>query len=290
MRSSRQLRPSSSMAWPGHAARVAQHVDVEGVLPRVAAQRARLELAQVDLAGGEDPERVVEGPRLVVEDEDERGLAGHLDGTRLAREQEEAGVVLGVVLDPVEQHLRAVQLGGEARGDRPLGGEAALHEVLDGAGRVVGRDRLDLRPLGEEAPALGERHRVGGHAPDHRDRRAGPRDQALPDAQLRLPHDVQRPALQPVVVLVDRAVERVLDRHERAIGLALDDAVEQLVERGPREHLDALPEGRDRRLVAERAFLALDGHRQRLVDRHVGPSEGPSIAARSGTQGSGLEL
>ena len=82
-----------------------------------------------------------------------------------------------------------------------------------------------------------------GHAADHAQGRARPPDQALADAQLRLSHDVQRPALEPVVVLVDRAGEGVLDRHERAVGLALDHRVEELVEGGPRQHLDARPEG-----------------------------------------------
>jgi hypothetical protein len=101
------------------------------------------------------------------------------------------------------------------------------------------------------------------HLADRRDGRPRPRDQALPDPQLRLADDVERPVLEPVVVLVDRAVERVLDRDQRAVGLLLDHRVEQLVEGGARQDLDPRPERLDRRLVAERPPLALDRHDQR---------------------------
>jgi len=55
-------------------------------------------------------------------------------------------------------------------------------------------------------------------------------------------------------------VQRVLDRDERAVRLALDDRVEELVEGRARQHLDVRSERQQRRLVAERPALALDRH------------------------------
>ena len=111
----------------------------------------------------------------------------------------------------------------------------------------------------EEAAALRERHWMRRHAPQAGFAGAGPDDQAMPDAKLGLAHDVERRGLEAIVVLVDRAGERVLDRYEAALGLPPHYRGEQRIERGPRQHVSVCAEGEQRRLVAEGAALALDG-------------------------------
>src|SRR6266545_208475 len=54
---------------------------------------------------GEGADGPVQGPRHVVEDEHERGLARLLRRPRLTGEDQEASVVLRVVLDPLQEHL-----------------------------------------------------------------------------------------------------------------------------------------------------------------------------------------
>ena len=69
-------------------------------------------------------------------------LLATLDRPRLARENEEARVVLRVVLDALQQHLAAVELGGQPRRDRGLGDGAVAQQVHHAAGGVVGGHRL----------------------------------------------------------------------------------------------------------------------------------------------------
>src|SRR4029453_14384589 len=95
----------------GRPAGVADHVEVERVLPRVPAQGPRLELAEVEVALGEETERAVERAGLVVEHEHDRGLGCRLERAGFAREQQEARVVLGVILPPSERHVPAVEPG-----------------------------------------------------------------------------------------------------------------------------------------------------------------------------------
>jgi hypothetical protein len=79
------------------------------------------------------------------------------------------------------------------------------------------------------------------------------------DADLRFRHDVQRMRAEGVVGLVDRAGERVLDRHHAARCLARFDGAEQLVEGRARNEPYARAEYLLRRRVAERSRFSLDG-------------------------------
>src|SRR5207247_6374032 len=133
----------------------------------------------------------VQSPGHVVEDEHERGLARLLRRPRLAGEDQEAGVVLRVVLYPLEQHLAPVELGREPGGDGALAGQPAPERVLDAPRGVVSGDRLDLGVLGEEPPALREARAMRGHAAARRQGGPGARAHAWADAARGLPPDAQ---------------------------------------------------------------------------------------------------
>src|SRR5262249_61584164 len=94
--------PELLQGLSGCDVRVSENVQVERVLPRVAAQRPRLDLAEVRAARREGPERPEERARLVVEHEHDRGLRELPDGARLLGQDQEARVVLRVVLDALE--------------------------------------------------------------------------------------------------------------------------------------------------------------------------------------------
>ena len=247
------------------ARRSAQDVDVEGVLPRPPPQRARLDLREVHAAGRERPQRAVEDSGRVLQGKDDRGLARVGGGSRLAGEHEETGEVLGIVLDAFQQDLSSVEARRQRGGDGGMAGGAVPEKVLHAAGGVVGRDGLDLRALGEEAPALGEGHRMGGDAAYRGQGRSRARDQALADAELGLAHDVESRDFQPVVVLVDRARERVLDGKQPAVGFARHHGREQGIEARAGKDLGVLAEDHERRGVAEGPPLALDGDLDRLL-------------------------
>src|SRR5436853_395064 len=92
--------------------RVAGEVGVEGVLPRAAFDRARLELREVDVAERESREGAEEGARLVRRPEEDRRLDA-IPGRNVRdaswwADQQEAGEVLAMVLDAAREDLRTV--------------------------------------------------------------------------------------------------------------------------------------------------------------------------------------
>ena len=84
-----------------------------------------------------------------------------------------------MVLKAVLNHHQAVTLGGPGTGDRGNGCVAPNADEARGTGGVVGLDGLDRRMVGEEAPALLERHLVAERLPDVADRRAGQAEQGV---------------------------------------------------------------------------------------------------------------
>ena len=134
----------------------------------------------------------MQGAGRVLQREDDRGLgAGARRRTGLAGQEEEPRVVLRVVFDLLEEDLAPVRLGGQARGDGGAGHGPVAQQVHHAAGGVVGRHRFEVRAAGKELPALRERHRMRSDLPDALQHRPRPRDQAMPDPELRLGHDVE---------------------------------------------------------------------------------------------------
>jgi len=88
-----------------------------------------------------------------------------------------------VVLESIEDHREAVALGGPGAGD---GGDARVAADADEAGGargIVRLDGLDVRMLGEEAPALLERHLVTQRLADVAQLGAGDGEQGVPHGE-----------------------------------------------------------------------------------------------------------
>src|SRR5581483_5183524 len=245
--------------------RVADEIQVEAVFPRAAHQRTRFDLRQVNVAQGEDGHRAVKRPGAVFEREDNGSLIGlgwrHLTFIIAGgREQQEAREVLLVVFDLGDQQLRPVNLSRRGARNRGGPGFAAFHNHLDAARRVVGGDGQHLRVGGEELLALAERHLMRVDAAHVFKLRSGRDDQVVNDAEVDLAPDPQVVFEQQVVVLKDRAEQRILNRREAVIGLAALDRREHPLEAFAGHEGDRVAEQLARRLGAERAHFALKGY------------------------------
>src|SRR5215207_1083459 len=242
-------------------------VEVEVILPGPAAQRAALDLDEVDAAPREGLQRVVERARAVRELEDERELVGLAFAGRLGREQDEARVVLAVVFEPFAQDVAAVDFRRATARDGGARSVAAAQDGGDAPGGVVGGDAADVGARGEETFALREGdgvrldglHAFGG--------RAGEADEEVPDGDDDLGRHVERAVEEQVVDAVDGAGERVLDGREREVGRALADGREERLEGRARDESHLLAQELDGRLLAEGPALALEGNARRAGRR-----------------------
>ena len=125
---------------------------------------------------------------------------------------------------------------------------SAVGHHLGAAGGVVGGDDLDVGQRPQEPLALRQPLRVRVDAPQPVERRAGQRQQLVHDRQLDLADDRQLVLEEQVVVAVDAAADRVLDR-QHAVGRPCRPAtrVEHLFE-APARH--AAPRRRSTRRAA----------------------------------------
>ncbi|KAF8039552.1 hypothetical protein BT93_B1922 [Corymbia citriodora subsp. variegata] len=179
-----------------------------------------LDLGQADVPEGERREHLEQhaGP-LVVREHDaglERPVRPRDDG--LTRQHHEPGHVARIVLDPVRQDLKTVQLRRPRARDRRRVAEVVRRDVLRGPGGVVhGLARRLWGQLRQGVLALGKRLRVGDHAREVLHARAGESEEAMVDRELDLADDVEAVAEEEVVVAVDRAAEGVLHRQDGAV-------------------------------------------------------------------------
>ena len=160
----------------------------------------------------------------------------------------EARLAARVVLDVLAQHGAAVAVGRAAGPDRR---GAGLEPARDLAHRVGGRPRGHHRHAGQrlpqEARALPARLRVRDDGADlaQLERPAGDEVQVHGPAQLADDHHVLGLEGDRVERRVDRALERVLDRHQRAVDGAVVDGDHRLVQRRLRGQLEAVRAGAD---------------------------------------------
>ena len=136
----------------------------------------------------------------------------------------------------VAQHVEPVDLGGQGRGDRGLGGVGVLRDLARGAGGVAGDDRRQAE-LADHLAALAERVHVAVHGPDRVEGGAGDGQQRELDAQEVLGDDVEVGVGQEVVDVGDPAGDRVVDRDHRQVGLAALHGREDVLERRAGERL-----------------------------------------------------
>ncbi len=123
----------------------------------------------------------------------------------------EARVVLGVVFDACDQHLRPVLLGGQRGRDAAGVVQLRGHEVLHAACGVIEVDGFDLRVVGQPAAALGEGDGVRQDAAQIAEASSGPGDDVVADAQEAFGRDADGLREQQVVVLRDGAVQAVFN-------------------------------------------------------------------------------
>ena len=153
----------------------------------------------------------------------------------LAGDDDEAGLVAGVVGDVVGDDRKSVALGGDPRSD---GGETGLHGVvaitlgdeLGGTGRRLCRADLDAaQPLAEEAVALRRGDRERHDRFDFVQSQPSRADEAVLDVEDDLAGDQQVVVeRQGVLGEVDDALDGVLDRHDPAVDVAGLDRVEHV--------------------------------------------------------------
>ena len=182
---------------------------------------------------------------------------------RRADDQEARDVVVEV-LDP-RRRATSRPNTSPARAEAIAAGvlQPRVGHHLGAAGGVVGGDDLDAGQRAQEALALRQPLRVRVDAPQAVERGARQRQQMVDHRQLDLADDRQVVLEQQVVVAVDAAADRVLDRQDavgRGAGL---DGVEHLVEAaaGDQPRVGVDPPGRR---FTEGAGFALirDRHRK----------------------------
>ena len=177
---------------------------------------------------------------------------------RLAGDPHEARLRARRVLDVRGQHRAAVELGRRAAAERrPRLAALALGDDPHGVGGRGGVDHRGARqPGAQERGALAARLRVRGHGGDPLELDRLARDQAVVDREHELAGDLDVVGLERERVerRVDRALERVLDRHQRALHAALVDRHHRVVDRRQRHRLVVLGAGPgEHRLLAVRS-------------------------------------
>ena len=233
--------------------------DVEEILPGTAAHRTAFELGQVDVAQGEDAQRLEERARRARQREHDRRLVGV--GRRNAADDREARDVVFEILNGFLQYLEAEDLCGALRGESRRAFQLLLGHQLGAARRVVhgfdgGAESLQI-PF-----TLRERLRMRVDDLDVGDARAGQRLQAMHDVELDLAGDPELVIEQQIVVAVDGAADRVLERHDAVRRPFLDDRFEDVVEglAGQRLDIGAAEMKRRRFAVGPRFSLIRDSH------------------------------
>src|ERR1700686_1163061 len=161
----------------------AQKVHVKNVFPRPSPHGAGLDLAQADIAQGKHAERLEERARNILYLKHDGGLVraarneativrtsllflrGPASYSAQIANQEEAREVSFVIFDAGLENAPSVfscrLTSRDSCGIVQLSG----NDVFHAAGRVIERNRLDLRMLAKKIAALVERNRMRQHTP-----------------------------------------------------------------------------------------------------------------------------
>ena len=189
-------------------------------------------------------------------------LSGGASGVALTADGEEPRDVVVEVLDARAQRLEPEQLAGARRGDGRRVAPLLVAHHLRAPRRVVGRDRFDAVEAAQEPRALRQRLRMRQDPPDFLEPHARQREQLVHDRHLDFADDRELALDEQVVVAVNRAADRVLDRDDAEADVAGVDGVEHLVEGRVRARLGGGQQAQHGRF-AECAGLSLirDSHR-----------------------------
>ncbi|MCY1216569.1 hypothetical protein D9M72_284470 [compost metagenome] len=244
------------------------HVDVEVVLPRAAARRARLEAAHRHAVLRQRRQQLVHRARLVGHRQDHRGLVAARRLGLIAADHGKARAVVRIVLDVRAHDMQVIAVGGGLAGNRGHGRVFAGHaRGLGIAGHCLA---LQVRVVGGQ-PVLALRQclRMRAH---HRDALHVGRGchQVVVHLERNLAADLQRSLQEQVERARHRALGGILDRHHAVLDRASLDGTEHLVDAraGHARHLMA--EVRIQRLLGERAGGAEESHFQRLFQPAAG--------------------
>jgi len=236
-------------------------VEEELVFPGAAVDGPAFDFLQVDAMFGERLERGEERARAVGKAHGD----GHFVSAGCGRvvfgrgaEQEKAREVFGIVLDIGGQDDSGIVLGGTASGDGGGGFVAASEDFADAAGRVLGRDTLEMRVGDKKSLALGEGHRVAGDRAEPSEGGARAADEMVLDGEDGLRGDGEGAFEKEIVDADNRAGESIFDRGEERVGGAFVDGTESGVKRGTRDGGDGFAEKLDGSGFAEGAGFALE--------------------------------
>ena len=146
-----------------------------------------------------------------------------------ARHDEEAGGVVGVILDLRGDHVEAIDLRGEFGGEGCLRAVAGLGHLAGGAGVVGGDLALDVVGA-QKARALRQDDDMAVGFGDVVQFRAGNAKEVDVDAHESLAHDVEAGLRQERVNVGDAAVGGIFHREQPEIDLAARDLVDDILE------------------------------------------------------------
>jgi len=244
----------------------AEQVDVEEVLPGAAAEGARFDFGEAEIAEGEGAEGLEKRARLIPGGENKGGLpalfgrpGGGEGGLSGAAEEEEAGVVFAVILDGFLEDPCAVDLGGDGGGDGGGIAEAVGHDHFDAAGGVVEGGSFELGVSGEKVEALIEGNGVGEDTAEILEPDARGSDEVMDDADVGFAGDVVVEVEEVVVVLVDGAVEGIFDGDDGGVAVGVAEGGEDVLEAGTGENLGVRAGEAHDGFMAEGAGLTLEG-------------------------------
>jgi hypothetical protein len=173
-----------------------------------------------------------------------------------------SGLSSVTAIDAGLEHLTSVELGAEAIAERRPPAVRSRHDSDGVGGAVGGHDFGAGQPLADETRALSRRLRMREDSLDPLERYPCACDQAVADRVDDLAHDrdpvgVERERVEGDV---DRAFERVLDRHDRPFGPSFLNGHHAVVDTCLRNGLERRPVGRgEQRLLGEGALGPEEG-------------------------------
>lgn len=179
------------------------------------------------------------------------------------KKQDEAGEVLGVILNRFAEDDGAVMSGGAASGDGGVRFISTLHHLANAAGSIFGGDALESGMGHEEAFALGESHGMGSNGAEVFEARSGTGHEVMFNGKNGFTADFERAFEEQVVDADDRPGKGVLDGDNQSVGGGVGNGLECGIERGTGHGFDLLTKKLDGGSFAEGTGFALEG------DAHV---------------------
>ena len=197
----------------------------------------------------------------------------------------EPGLVVGHVLDAGAEHLTAVAFGRHAIAERRPPTVVLGHGLDRLGGRAAGEHLRPRQPRADEPGALGGRLWMRHDRLDLGELERGPGDQAMANRvdDLAEDRDVLGLHRQGVERGVDRPLERVLDRDQRALDGAEVNRHHGVVDRRVGDRVQLAPgRRREQRLLGPGALRAEIGDAHPLGVRHLAGRRERHLAGRGG--------